>query len=549
MLRALDVPFVALNPGASFRGLHDSLVNHLGNRDPQLLLTLHEDHAVAIAHGYWKATGRTMATVLHSNVGLMHGAMMIFNAWCDRVPILVLGATGHVDAARRRPWIEWIHTARDQGALVRPYVKWDDQPASVPAAQEALMRAMRIARTAPCGPVYINLDVGLQEAPLAEPVAAPDVRRFAQPPVSPTPDTALIEQAAAMLRAARKPLILAGRCTRDVAAWERRVALAERLGARVLTDLKLGAAFPTQHSLHATAAGTFPSDQARAIAAESDVILDLDSIDLHALVASAPTATIIHASPDQYVHNGWSMDHQPLAPADIHFINDADSVVAALTTALGASNSPVRAPATTDLIAAGDDDDALDLTALARRTRRAITGPVALLRVPIGWSSTLWPLAHPLDYLGADGGGGLGSGPGMAVGSALGLLGDARLPLAILGDGDFLMGATALWTAARYRIPLLVIVANNASNFNDELHQERVALRRGRPVENRWIGQAIDDPAIDLAALARAQGVMALGPVATGAALDAALSEAVAAVRAGACCVVDVRIAKGYVAG
>ncbi len=149
VLRALDIPYIALNPGASFRGLHDSLVNYLGNRNPRMLLCLHEEHAVAIAHGWAKVTGRPMAAALHSNVGLMHGAMAIYNAWCDRVPMLVIGATGPVDAAKRRPWIDWIHTARDQGALVRNYTKWDDQPASPAAAVEALLRANLLATTSP----------------------------------------------------------------------------------------------------------------------------------------------------------------------------------------------------------------------------------------------------------------------------------------------------------------------------------------------------------------------------------------------------------------
>src|SRR5690242_18543934 len=129
-LRALDVPYIALNPGASYRGLHDSLVNHLGNANPQMLLCLHEEHAVAIAHGYAKVTGKPMAAAVHSNVGLMHATMAIFNAWCDRMPVLVLGATGPVDSVKRRPWIDWIHTAADQGAIIRNFSKWDDQPAS-----------------------------------------------------------------------------------------------------------------------------------------------------------------------------------------------------------------------------------------------------------------------------------------------------------------------------------------------------------------------------------------------------------------------------------
>ena len=152
-LRALEIPYIALNPGASYRGLHDSIVNFLGNEKPQMLLCLHEEAAVAIAHGYAKVTGRSMAAAVHSNVGLFHATMAMFNAWCDRMPVLLLGATGPVDAPKRRPWIDWIHTARDQGALVRPYVKWDDQPASPEAAREAVLRAFWLSRTAPMGPV------------------------------------------------------------------------------------------------------------------------------------------------------------------------------------------------------------------------------------------------------------------------------------------------------------------------------------------------------------------------------------------------------------
>src|SRR6058998_2767270 len=160
LLRALEIPYIALTPGASFRGLHDSLVNHLGNTRPELLLCLHEESAVAIAHGYAKVTGRPLAVALHANVGLMHASMAVFNAWCDRMPVLLIGATGPVDADKRRPWIDWVHTARDQGALIRGYAKWDDQPASPAAAREALVRAKWIAETAPQGPVYVNLDAG-----------------------------------------------------------------------------------------------------------------------------------------------------------------------------------------------------------------------------------------------------------------------------------------------------------------------------------------------------------------------------------------------------
>src|SRR3989454_7522717 len=245
MLRALDIPYLALNPGASYRGLHDSIVNYLGNERPQMLLCLHEEAAVAIAHGYARTSGRMMGVALHSNVGLMHGTMAIFNAWCDRVPMLILGATGPWDAARRRPWIDWIHTASDQGALVRDYTKWDNQPASVPAAYEALMRAVQMANTAPRGPTYINLDAALQETKIGPLPPLPDVGRY-RAPEAVLPKAELVEAAAQLLSAAVHPVILAGRVARTGAGWKSRVALAERLQAGVLTDLKAGASFRSE---------------------------------------------------------------------------------------------------------------------------------------------------------------------------------------------------------------------------------------------------------------------------------------------------------------
>src|SRR6186997_610279 len=176
-LRATDIPYIALNPGASYRGLHDSLVNYLGNERPQMLLCLHEESAVAIAHGYAKVTGKAMAAAVHSNVGLMHATMAIFNAWCDRMPVLVLGATGPVDAMKRRPWIDWIYTAADQGAIIRNFTKWDDQPSSPQASREAIYRAYWMSNTAPCGPTYINLDAEVQEGKLPAPLPPIDARR------------------------------------------------------------------------------------------------------------------------------------------------------------------------------------------------------------------------------------------------------------------------------------------------------------------------------------------------------------------------------------
>ena len=246
VLRRQGFAHIALNPGASYRGLHDSIVNYLGNEDPAILICLHEEHAVALAHGYAKVTEQPLAVALHSNVGLMHATMAIFNAFCDRVPMLILGATGPVDAAERRPWIDWIHTAADQGALIRNYVKWDDQPASAQAAVESLARADLLTRAYPRAPVYVCLDAAMQEAPLDD-IRLPELDRH-QPPAPAAPRADDLDAAVGIVAAAARPLFLIGRVSRSTSAWDERVQLVERLGARVLTDLKVGAGFPSAAS-------------------------------------------------------------------------------------------------------------------------------------------------------------------------------------------------------------------------------------------------------------------------------------------------------------
>ena len=331
VLRALRLPYVCLVPGASFRGLHDSVVNHLGNREPQMVVCLHEEHAVAIAHGWAKVTEQPLGVIVHANVGLMHATMAIFDAWCDRMPVLVLGATGPLDETKRRPWVDWIHTARDQGALVRSYVKWDAQPSSIAGAQEAVMRAAQIATTPPYGPVYVCLDAGLQETRLDTAPFAPNIERFRPPaPVPAAPEVVL--RAAEWLGRAARPVILMGRVSRGEDDWRARVALAEHLGATVLTDLRLGAAFPTDHPLHGPASGFALSPEAAAVLRSADVVLSLDWLDLagtltHAWGAGDITARVIQVSMDQLVHNGWSMDHQGLPPADLYALCQPDAFV------------------------------------------------------------------------------------------------------------------------------------------------------------------------------------------------------------------------------
>jgi len=549
-LRALDLPYLAVNPGASYRGLHDSLVNYLGNARPQLLLTVHDEAAVAIAHGYAKASERMMGAVVHSNVGLMHATMAVFNAWCDRQPVLVLGATGPWDAAKRRPWIDWIHTVSDQGALVRDYTKWDNQPASVPAAYEALMRAAQLANTAPRGPVYVNLDAALQEAPIDSLPSLPEAARH-RAPDSPRPGPGVVEEAAALLSGARRPVILMGRAGRSDRAWQARVALAEALNAPVITDLKMAAAFPTDHPLHGAPPGSFPTPAALGLLREADVVLALDWCDLAGTLKGAfgadPVAPkVIHVSCDAHVHRGWSMDYQGLPVADVYMLCETDAAAPLLLDAVSPRRGErPRAPVYAEALP--QSGDAPTLRALAGALNEATRGlEITVTRMPLGWHGSYRHFRHPLDYIGADGGAGVGSGPGITVGAALALKGSGRIPVALMGDGDFLMGATALWTATHYRVPCLIVVCNNRAFYNDELHQERVAKTRGRPVENKWIGQRMTDPDIDLALIARAQGAEGIGPVTHAADLAPAIAKGLALVQEGAACVIDARVVPGY---
>ena len=441
--------------------------------------------------------------------------MAMFNAWCDRMPVVVLGATGPVDAVKRRPWIDWIHTARDQGALIREYTKWDDQPASPGAAREAILRGTWIANTVPHGPVYINFDAELQEMKISEQLPPIEVARY-MPNVSTAAPAEVVREAAAMLKGAKQVLILAGRASRDLDAWNARVALAEALNARVVTDLKIGATFPTDHPLYVGSPRAINPESVEGLK-NVDVVLSLDWVDLAGALryfGPTPSAKVIQVSLDHRIHNGWSMDHQALPPVDLLAFGRSRSRGAG--TGQGSRQEQSAKPHAMPSPRKISDKEPAGFTNehIARNLRKVLGDrPVTYTHLPLSWDDSWVTFRHPLDYVGSDGGGGVGGGPGISVGAALALKGTGRLPIAICGDGDFLMGVTAVWTAVHYKIPLLFVLANNRSFYNDELHQERMARARNRPVENKWIGQRMSDPEVDLAAMGRAQGAVGFGPV------------------------------------
>jgi benzoylformate decarboxylase len=564
--RRLDLKYIALVPGASYRGFHDSIVNYLGNDNPEMVICLHEEHAVSIADGYGKVTEEPMAVALHANVGLMHASMPIFNAWCDRTPMIIFGATGPVDAHRRRPWIDWIHTSKDQAAIVRNYTKWDDQPASPQAAVESVLRANQIARTAPRGPVYICLDAGLQEAPLTEWISIPDPARFAPAP-SPTAPRASVLKAKQAIDKAKFPMILMGRVSRRQTDWDRRVRFAEAIGAAVLTSSNDPAAFPTTHALHFAAPCLRPNKAATALMEKADVVISLDWLDLAGIfrmsLGAAQTQnpadkTIIHCSVDSVRTNGWSMDHQALPAVDIPIFAEPDEFVAQMLDELGSKKTAKikpraemknlthwnRTPMNTASPVRGQPMTLWDMAMTVREFahQRAVT----FARLPIGWPGEAYEFDGPLAFLGNDGGGAVGPGPGHTIGAALALKDSDRLTIGILGDGDYLMGVSALWTASHFAIPVMIVVADNRSYFNDEMHQERVAQMRSRPAQNRWIGKRIDNPRVDLVAMARAQGFESEDPVSTTEALAKALKRGAEIVASGGRYFIDSVVQPGY---
>lgn len=460
LLRELGIEYITINPGASFRGFHDSIVNHLGNHAPKMLLCLNEDHVVSIAHGYAKVTDKPMACVLHSNVGLMHGSMAIFNAWCDRMPIIVIGATGPADSYRRRPWIDWIHTMKDQGALIRAFTKWDDEPRSVEALAEAMLRGFQLAITNPFGPVYICLDAGLQEQKIEHELNLPNPARYGPPAPPPVRDTA-VEQVAELLLSAKRPLFLFGRGSRKQSDWERRVRLAEMAGASVLTSIHERSVFPTEHGLHAGHPFYWANQRTKDLIKNSDVIVSFDWVDLNGLLLQVVRRTdriqarIAHVSLDSTIHNGASMDYFGLAPIDVPIMANPDAFVEQLLPVLerrlGGQNrwdGITRNPAMPIKYSQAHEKEIAprDIeVALAKiRGQQKFT----LAHVTIGWVGDAYAYRDPLDFLGHDGGAGLAAGPGLTIGATLALKDSGRPVISVLGDGDFLQGAMALWTAA-----------------------------------------------------------------------------------------------------
>jgi thiamine pyrophosphate-dependent acetolactate synthase large subunit-like protein len=537
LLKVLGIQYVALNPGSSFRGIHDSLVNYESGRqpNPEMILCCHEEIAVSVAHGYAKATGKPMAAIVHNVVGLQHASMAIYNAWCDRTPILVMGGTGPVDSSKRRPWIDWIHSALVQGNLVRDFVKWDDQPGGLGAIPTTMTRGYRIAMTEPKGPVYLCFDVEHQEAPLKSEIAIPDPQRY-RPPAPLQADYDAIKEAARLLSEAQHPVIVADYLGRNNSSVLSLVELADLLAIPVI-DRGARLNFPNTHALDLTG-------KDKALVADADVIMGLDVMDLFgALVdrdadsresklAIKPGCKVIHVTLADLAVRSLATDVQELAPVDLGILADTSVFLPALVEeikkqgkfsrgvveqrhkSLSAQHDEIRANWQA-MLKKRWNERPISPPRLAYEVWEAIKNESWLLTAGSfrGWPRRLWDWSKPGLFLGGYGGGGLGYSPGASVGAALPYRDTGTICVNMQRDGEMLYTISALWTAANTGVPLLYVMTNNRLYYNDVEHQERVAIARGRPVENKRVGMQMEKPPVDFGNLARSFGLSGEGPI------------------------------------
>jgi acetolactate synthase-1/2/3 large subunit len=545
LLHRYELPYAALNPGASYRGLHDSIVNYGGNR-PVMMLCQHEETAVQIAHGYAKASGRPMVAILHNLVGLLHANLAVYYAYADRAPVFIVGATGPMDETRRRPRIDWIHTALVQGEAVRAYTKWDYQPTVVGGVPESFARAYAVMMTEPRGPIYLCYDAWLQEQPLEHEVPLPP-KGAAKVPARMAADPEALKQVSEELLKAKRPVILAEFVGREPEGFHALVELAETLGAPVY-DVNSRLNFPSRHPLNLS--------MVKEVFRDADLVLCLDTRDWERATTELASATrevkpIVPAG-CKWIDIGfgdleissWAMDYQRLAHADLRILADTTLAIPALTGLIGKNGKrPVRKEVS-DLREAArlrwekeakEDWDAspITLARLATEVWNAIKGEDWVLTANTleDWTRKIWDFDRPYRHPGKS----LGTATqiGISLGVALAHRDARRLVVDLQPDGDLMFDAGALWVAAKHRIPLLVVMYNNRAYYHDWEHQIRMAKLRGTPLERAYIGMDMTDPDPDFAAMARAMGWYAEGPIDKPGEVSAALKRAIAKVKSG----------------
>ena len=559
VLKSLGLEYICANPGSSFRGIHESVINYGGNQRPELITCCHEESSVAMGHGYAKVEGKPLGVFAHGTVGLQHAAMAIYNAWCDRVPVYVM-LGNQLDATMRRPGAEWAHSVQDAAAMVRDFSKWDDAPISLAHFAESAVRAYKIAMTPPMAPVVLVLNAELQEQPLGSDV------RLAIPkltiPSPPEGDSRAVAEAARLLVAAEHPIIVADRVARTPAGMAHLVELAEALQAGVINQ---GGRmnFPARHPLN--------QSQARAIA-DADVILALEVGDLWGVVntfrdqlhrssralTKPGTKVISITSGDLYVKANYQ-DFQRYAEVDLAIAGDAESTLPSLVDAVKRETTGDRRRAFEGRGAklAEASRTALDRARLeasyawdaspvsTARLCAELWGQIrnedwALVNGTGGWAPRLWNFDKPYQWIGGSGGAGIGYGAPAAVGAALAHKRHGRLAVNIQTDGDLMYAPGVLWTAAHHRIPLLSVMHNNRAYHQELMHVQKMCNRHSRGVDRGRIGSELVDPPIDYAKVAQGLGLHAEGPITDPKEVGPAIARAMASVKRGEPALVDV---------
>jgi acetolactate synthase I/II/III large subunit len=565
VIKSLGIEYITANPGSSFRGLHESVINYGGNKQPELITCCHEESAVAMAHGYYKIEGKPMGSFLHGPVGLQHATMAIYNAYCDRVPVYLLMGN-MIDETKRRPGVEWDHSVQDAAALVRDFVKFDDLPISLPHFAESAVRAYKIAMTPPMEPVLLVADSELQESPITDNGALHIPKlTLATPPQG---DSGSVAEAARLLVAAENPLIITDHGARTPAGLAHLIELSETLQAPVI-DQGGRMNFPSRHPLNQT-------ERQRALIGSADVILGLEVTDFWGTINSFREQLYRTSRPltksgaklisitaiDLYLKSNYQ-DFQRYTEVDLAMAADAEATLPSLIEAVKRLITDDRKRAFQDrgTKLAAERQKSLE-QARADATYGWDASPISTARLSAelwaqikdqdwslvsettpwisNWPARLWNFEKYYQFIGGAGGHGIGYASPAAIGAALANKKYGRLTVSIQGDGDLMYAPGVLWTAAHHHIPLLAIVHNNRGYHQELMHVQRMADRHNRGVARANIGTTIVSPEIDYAKLARSLGVQAEGPISDPKDLGPAIRRAIEVVQKGEPFLLDV---------
>ncbi|HEX5418493.1 MAG TPA: thiamine pyrophosphate-dependent enzyme, partial [Gammaproteobacteria bacterium] len=533
VLKSLGLEYVAANPGSSFDGLQESIINYGGNTGPEFLTCCHEESSVAMAHGYAKIEGKPMAAFVHGTVGLMHASMAIYNAYGDRAPVYIVAGLGR-NAVR-------AHAATDMAAIVRDFVKWDHQPISLDDFAETAVQAYRLSSTPPTGPVLLVVDLEMQLAAL--PSRPPRLRpvTLPQPPAA---DIGSLREIAQALVTAENPQIVCGRAARTQKGIDLLVELAELLQAPV-DGGNDRVNFPSRHPLAGRANG------------EPDVIVNLETGG-----RPAPGARQLTISSAELLVTSTFEISPPLARGDLVAAADAEASLPGLIEEVRRRLTPAQRRR---FAARGARLAAFHQAQRLRALDRARIGwdgaPISIPRLCAelwhliehedwslvspqgflsGWPGLLWNMDKHYRYIGAQGAGGMGYGAPASVGAALANRRHGRVSVNIQTDGDLCYGPAVLWTAAHHRIPLLTVMHNNRAYHQEVMFMQRVSTWHNRGADRARIGTTLTQPNIDYARMAESFGVYGEGPITEPSKLGPALARGLERVKRGEPALIDV---------